>query len=338
MPPRRYTGKIFLTAILFVLALPYTASAEQVIRAYSSHIEIKQDGSASVQEEIVYDFGSENFHGIYRVIPLSFKPIGRVEYSTLDISSIIVTDGHGNKIQTSYDKGGNSITLTIGEPSLTVTGPQLYVVHYTLWGAVSPNLVNDEFDWDSIGSDWQVPIEKLRTEVVFPSTIASSSINSQCSFIYDSGKSENCNKSQITATSSRGSVVMRFEATSTPAHTHFLVHSVFPKGAIVYRHSNTRSGGMFSGNTQKGVVKWWEQSFLDFTLVIPFIVFFSMLSIHLNRKLKVKKEQRVSLSQSYILTGVALIGMSFFVAGFNLAILLSGITIFIFGVIPNKKQ
>lgn len=324
-----------IIAILFIMASStHIAHAEQVIRAYTSHIEVMSDGSANVQEEIVYDFGGEQLHGIYRTIPLSIRPLGKVEYASLDISSIAVTDGRGNRLQAQYDKGGNSITLTIGDPDKTITGPQLFVIHYVLKGAVVANLANDEFNWDSIGNNWQVTIDRLRTEILFPVDIPMEKISSHCSLTYDNGKSSSCSKNIVSSSSTPKGALIRFEATSTPPHTQFLVQSTFPKGSIVYR--SQRDNNMQITKSQKGIVKWWNQPFIDLSLIVPFIIFFSMLTLRIGHT-QVYSSSFITASQSYILTGIALILFSFYISGYNLATLLSGVIITIFGVIPMKK-
>ena len=326
---------LLATALLGVF-FPHAAYAEQVIHAYSSHIEIKTDGSADVQEEVVYDFGQGNFHGIYRVIPLSLRPIGGVEYNTLDISSIAVTDGRGNRITTKYDKGGNSIKLTIGEPDTIISGPQLYVIRYTLTGGTHANLVTDQFDWDVTGGDWQVPIEKLRAELIFPDTVLASKIVAKCIALTDDGRSTECGQDAITATSTKSSYSLRYQTTGIGIHTHFLIQASFPKGAIIYK--TTRSA--FEQNAMKirgaGVVKWWQLPFIDFSLIIPFIVFFAMLSLWVadekrRRKLGAKE-------QSFLITGGLFVIISFFIARFNLALLASGLVILLFTLLSLFTQ
>ena len=68
MSLRGYIAVLFIT-----LALPWSASAAEGVRAFTSHIEINKNGSADIQEEIVFDFGEEQKHGIIREIPLLCK-------------------------------------------------------------------------------------------------------------------------------------------------------------------------------------------------------------------------------------------------------------------------
>lgn len=331
---RTFIGSTLLLFAALLLA-PTQVFAEQVIRTYSSHIEIIADGSANVQEEIVYDFGEERHHGIFRVIPLSVRGLGKTEYASLDISSILVTDGHGNRIDTKYEKGGNSITLTIGDPDTLVFGPQLYVIRYTLWGAVTANLISDQFDWDALGTDWQPGIERARAEIVFPKDVATQKISSRCGFIGDEGKLVECDASAITGTTTPFGYMLRYEATGTPPHTSMMIQAVFPKGAIAYSGKANKGGSSRTAPQGGGVVRWWNGPLFDFSLIIPIIIFIALLSARLNHN--VNKKRRVTVTKrQYLLSAGALLVLSFFVPLYNLALLLSAITITLFALIERS--
>ena len=330
---RHYIGCALLTIAALTLT-PHTAAAAQVIRTYSSHIELHTNGSADVQEEIIYDFGSEEHHGIYRIIPLALQPLGKVEYSSLDVSSILVTDRHGKRIQAKYDKGGNTVALTIGDPTVTLSGPQLYVIHYTLWGAVTSNLISDQFNWDVLGSDWQVGIERMRAEVVFPNEVVANKITARCASIADTGKANECDGYAVSGTTTAQGYTMRYEASSTPGRTRFMIQATFPKGAIIYKSSGSVSPA--STAREGNIVRWWRRPFIDFSLVLPFVVFFALLSLRLASDNTARKKYSVK-QHNYVVAGSALSILSFFVPVYNLAVLLCGVIMLVFGLIPDKN-
>lgn len=332
MPLRRYLlGKILFAGIILAFS-PQIASAEQIIHTYSSHIELQTDGSANIQEEIVYDFGSEKFHGIYRSIPLSILGLGKTEYSSMDISNISVTDVHGKRLQVKYEKGGNVVVLTIGDADILITGPQLYIIRYTLTNAISANLTSDQLDWDVFGTDWQANIERARAEIVFPKEITPAKISSRCAFISDNGKKTECAGSAIYSTTTVRGFTIRYEATDTPMHTRFMIQASFPKGAIVYKGEALKNGEV--ANPSK-LVQWWKQPFIDFSLVIPFLLFFALLTLRMNTQINSKYETRTT-RVNFLLTASALIGISFYVHSMNLALLLSGIIFLLFILLPKK--
>ncbi len=170
---RGYWGeRLARTFIVFALVLfPHFAIADsEIISAFTTHFEINVNGSVNVQEEIVYDFGPNavNKHGIYREIPLQFSIPGERTARQIEISSIMVTDGRGNLRPSQYTGGGNYVSLKIGDPDVTVTGPQLYVIRYTVWGALISLPDKDEFYWNTTGEKWAEPILRARAEVVLP--------------------------------------------------------------------------------------------------------------------------------------------------------------------------
>jgi hypothetical protein len=332
MSTRRTSVGSLLITLLVTLFLPSTSFAEQLIHTYSSHIEIKPDGSASVQEEVVYDFGEEVLHGIYRTIPLSVRALGKTDYSSLDIASILVTDGHGKRYDVAYDKGGNVVTLKIGDKAETVTGPQLYVIRYTLFGAVTPNLISDQFDWDVLGADWNAPIGRTRAEILFPNETVTSKIAARCGFITNEGKSEECESGAVYATTTEIGYAIRYEATDTPPHTRFLIQAVFPKGAIIYKKaSDTHSD---SALRERGIVRWWNRPFIDLSLVVPFLVFFALLSVRLGQG-NTPKTKRYVMRKHYLLTALALGIISFFIPEYNLATLCTALVICGFGLVER---
>jgi hypothetical protein len=140
-------GVVLSLLFSFFGFLPAIAYADERISAFTTHIEVNTNGSLTVQEEIMYDFGADavNKHGIYREIPLIYTPAGATESTRIEISSISVSDGKGTLRQTDYEGSGNVVKLRIGDADTTVTGPQLYVIRYTVWGGLLQHLGSDEF-------------------------------------------------------------------------------------------------------------------------------------------------------------------------------------------------
>jgi hypothetical protein len=267
------------------------------------------------------------------VIPLVVKPIGGAEYRTLDISSISVTDGKGNRVPAKYDAGGNSVTLTIGDPSVLVTGKSFYVVRYTLWGLTTANLVSDQADFDVTGGGWDAPIMNMRAEFVFPRTVDPKEIRSSCARVDEFKRVSPCGADAILiATSTEGNMT-RFLATSTGPHTSFVVQSIFPKGAILYKDAR-KAVTLARGTGVGAIVKWWERPFLDIFIAFPFGLFFLLLGMHLERG----RRDMVKYRKSYLLSGVALVALSFFLYDHNLAALLSGLVLLSYAAFLSLRK
>lgn len=230
----------FFIALLFqFVLLPFAALAEERINSYVVHIELQPNGSAFVQEEIVYDFGETPRHGIFRRIPLIYKLPGDSHNRTIEISSIMVTDGLGNLRQTAYDKGGNILELKIGDPEVTVTGKQLYVIRYTVWGAAyalpDKDKIEDkiEFYWNATGNDWPSPIDRARVEVVLPVPVNNDRITSAC-YVGYSGSTVSCKSASSLPVEGDGTTItmLRYEHDGLYPHEGITVAVGLPEGTM----------------------------------------------------------------------------------------------------------
>ena len=154
---------------------------EEEIRNMKVDIEIRKDGTLEVAEIIVYDFGSNDRHGIFRTIPTVKKNMDGRKYR-LDISDISVKDEKGNNYRfvKTYEGALDDLKLKIGDPDKTITGLHTYVITYKVSGALTYFSGYDELYWNVTGNDWQIPIEKVQTSVILPDAIDASQIKSAC--------------------------------------------------------------------------------------------------------------------------------------------------------------
>src|SRR4030095_7266403 len=61
-----------------------------------------------------------------------------------------------------------NMRIKIGDPDKLVTGPQRYVISYTVHDGLNPFPDHDELFWNVTGNDWHVPIERASATVVVP--------------------------------------------------------------------------------------------------------------------------------------------------------------------------
>lgn len=337
---------LLLTSLFCLLFSSNVAYAEEKIEAFSSHININANGSISVQEEISYNFSTDEHHGIIRVIPLVYKPIASDYESQMEISSISVTDGHGNLRPTSYDKGGNSVSLKIGDPDELVTGEQFYVVRYTIWGAISAGLTNDTLYWNATGNSWGVPIDRARVDVVLPQPMRLSRISINC---YVGFHTDPCDATSTEMTATGTVSMIRFDQHILIKGEAFRAMVVIPKGIILFTQAPGQQKKTYT--TGSGIVKWWQKPFIDVSLSFPFFVFAGMYSLwwgqNDNKKKKgwVNKKKNISNKDpfassrtTYFITGIVLVLLSFYVPAWNIGILGSGLVIFCFEFLYGNKK
>jgi hypothetical protein len=134
-----------------------TADSERVTQ-YWSRAEVASDGGAAVTEVIDYDFGiiAQDRHGIFRIIP------GLSSATPITVDSPDAPDGVS---LTDEDVGGvPGVRIRIGDPAQTVTGRHRYRIDYPLPGVVR----DDVIDWEPVGTEWDVPIERAELHLLTP--------------------------------------------------------------------------------------------------------------------------------------------------------------------------
>lgn len=149
---------IMLGAVIF-LAAPL-AHAE-VIRSFSSDVTLHKDSRLEVVERILYDFGSEERHGIFRTIPTTHPDAASVwyreRYMTLEDVNVM-RDGKTEQFAVERINGEED-TIRVGSPDITTSGMHEYVIRYVVRGALSyPRDTYPEVHWNATGNDWEVPI------------------------------------------------------------------------------------------------------------------------------------------------------------------------------------
>lgn len=156
-----------LAVTLLVLPLAAPALAEETIPSYDVAIDVRPDGSLHVREEIDYDFGSAQRHGIYRTIPVRY-PVDDTYDRVIEIGGlrVVSTTGAPSGVETSEE--GGSLVIRVGDPDRTVSGRQTYVLDYDVRGAMNSFSDYEEVYWNAIGPEWEAPIDRGSVRVTVP--------------------------------------------------------------------------------------------------------------------------------------------------------------------------
>jgi hypothetical protein len=149
-----------------MLFLSKSVQAEgERINSFLVNILIKNDASMVVAEDIEYDFGATQKHGIYRNIPIKYQARGG-NYN-LRISDIAVTDENDIAYKFQAERSGNDMVIKIGDSNTYVTGKKIYKIAYRINRAINYFDEYDELYWNVTGNGWQVPIDKAAAVVRF---------------------------------------------------------------------------------------------------------------------------------------------------------------------------
>lgn len=121
-------------------------------------------GLLHVKERIDLTFHDFN-HGILRALPET--------YNSQNLHSHVdsVTRADGSKWKFTSSTQNSNLVLKIGDPNITLTGQQTYVISYTMRNVVRFFDDHDELYWNVNGTQWQQPFEKVEATVKLPSQV-----------------------------------------------------------------------------------------------------------------------------------------------------------------------
>lgn len=194
----------FLLALCVVFPVPLfaqtTETAESftpVIQEYNVDIQVNTDSSIDVTESILYDFGEEKSHGIFRTIPMQYQTEDSGELQ-LPFDVVSVTDEDGNPYLY-QDNSILNIDLKIGDPEVYVTGQHWYVIQYHVDHVINGFEDQDELYWNVTGDEWDVTIQNVTVEVTVPGGTANGK-SAACYTGYTNSVATNCTSSMAEST------------------------------------------------------------------------------------------------------------------------------------------
>ena len=156
---------------LAVLAAPARAQAFEQILDYRVDLQIEAAGTLLVTEQIAYDFGTEERHGIFRDVPVRFGYDDRRDrVYPLEVQE--VSGSRGTPLQYALEDVDSMLRIRIGDPDQTITGRHDYSIVYRVEGTLNGFPDHDELYWNAIGADWEVPIEHASVTVTAPAAIS----------------------------------------------------------------------------------------------------------------------------------------------------------------------
>ena len=133
--------------LLLISSLAFAQDSSWVVTNFQSQITVQKDGKVQVQETIAVDFKTTTKHGIFRLLP--------TEGIKFNFQSA-TQDGNKAVVQISSDSG--QVSLRVGDPDITLTGPHIYVLTYEVGKIITRFEDHDELYWNVTGNGWDVPI------------------------------------------------------------------------------------------------------------------------------------------------------------------------------------
>ncbi|GMU26012.1 DUF2207 domain-containing protein [Candidatus Uhrbacteria bacterium UHB] len=171
--------RLFLLLPLFaVLFSPMAATAAgETIRDFQVTAAVAADRTLTVTERITYDFGDNERHGIYRIIPTAYERYGGKYNLRLEATKVL-QDGKPAQVKEEHPSG--NIKLRIGDPDAYVTGAHVYTITYRTNRAINFFDGEGELYWNVTGNGWEIPIERASVQVTGPKGYDATSASTTC--------------------------------------------------------------------------------------------------------------------------------------------------------------
>ena len=183
LKPSNLIKLCLLSLAIFFLPMPALAAVQTIgnepetILSYQNTSAITKEGGLLSEEKIIYDFGTNQKHGIFRIIPTLYTP--RFGDPRQSLKVISVTDEKGITLPVNIS-GLNRVTIKIGDENKLVTGIKEFNLKYEVKRVISSEKNNDIFRWNFIGDGWSVPIEKAEITLKLPQGYQEDEIKSEC--------------------------------------------------------------------------------------------------------------------------------------------------------------
>jgi uncharacterized membrane protein len=257
---------LFSGAVTFAAPKDAYENSEKII-SYGTVIRINKDSTVNVLERIIYDFGAENKHGIFRTIPFKYKtPAGNQE---IDITDIAVKDEKNQDYQFTSSAEGSNLVIKIGNPVSTITGVHVYDITYKVSRAIGYFKDFDEIYWNAVGDKWDIPILKSQAVVYLPQAASTTAMQASC-YIGSVGSNETCPIEENTVGENLQDMdyAIYIPHRTLSPHEGFTVALGFPKNMVSEPSSKQRIFAFLKDNS---------------ILVLPVIVFIAMFAIWFRR-------------------------------------------------------
>lgn len=183
-PVRRFVSSLALAVAALVVvgvadARPAAADPGERITSFSSDLVIERDGSLAVREQIIYDFGTNQRHGIFRYLPDRFPCEGAAvgpscpkDHDRVTPIRDLKVSMDGGPVPVKTERQGNTTVWRIGDADRTITGSHVYQISYLLTGTFNPTSDGGAvLGWNATGTGWDVPIDEVVVTITAPTGV-----------------------------------------------------------------------------------------------------------------------------------------------------------------------
>ncbi|HEX2899638.1 MAG TPA: DUF2207 domain-containing protein, partial [Bacteroidia bacterium] len=149
------------------------------VKQFSATIDLNEDGSFNVREQITVDF-TESKRGIIRKLPYRYTQtnvegeVAAGHSAGEDYLTPIVDIGVADWTY-SVTKTRSAHEIKVGQSDVFLTGEQTYLIDYKVYGAINFFKNSQELYWNVNGNEWDVPFDNIDVTVNLPKKLKMSS-------------------------------------------------------------------------------------------------------------------------------------------------------------------
>ena len=243
---------VFLNFV-FIINNVALANNQEIIHSFKSDILVKQNAEVEIQETIIYNFGSNQKHGIFRSIPYKHPLENKI--LVLDYKVKEVVDENNQQIKYSISKNRNNFIVKIGDKDKLISGQKTYIIKYSLKGIINYFDSHDELFFNINGNEWEVPIENIEANFNLDNFFANTSLkddfNAICYTETIGSREQNCQIDKSYSTK-----IISFSASNLKPKQGLTIAVSWPKGLVekIDKTYNTISKGLIKSYNEDGKI------------------------------------------------------------------------------------
>jgi len=141
------------------------------IEKYNVDFKLLQSGKLEIREDIRYNSGGKQKHGIYRDIPYKIKVDG-LYTRDIGINNIRILRNNNNEKYALLYPNNTMLRLKIGDPNVTWKGKTTYNIFYSVdMGVLDKNATHDITSWNLMGHEWRLSTKKMVAFIHLPPSL-----------------------------------------------------------------------------------------------------------------------------------------------------------------------
>jgi uncharacterized membrane protein YgcG len=220
--------------LFFAVSLPMASilppsrlAAQERILSYDSQLQIRNDGSLDVTEQItVHAEGNQIRRGIYRDFPTRYRD--RFGNRVVVDLQVLGVERNGQPEPWFTERMSNGVRINTGNDNfLPVPADYTYTLRYRTTRQLGFFRDHDEFYWNAIGTGWVFPVEKSDVVVRLPAPVGTNLMSAEA-YTGPQGAKGNAYVAELIAPG-----VARYRLTQPlGSYEGFTIVLTFPKGLI----------------------------------------------------------------------------------------------------------